>query len=221
MGVLGDAFTPTRILIKFEEIRMGLQARFDRIEVGDTVRIGGVYINAETGEITGTVEGYIPEHIETTDDLEVFFDRVSSTQYEVDALKRQLADITAHMNARIADKQATVEYLVERWGEEAREVAKASLVEGKTYEGIQGSISFRKKNASLKIVDANKFMETVGSAVPEVVKVTTTPLISKLPNHIEALALINPEYAEGIGLAVQPASEVATLKIGDAKIDVS
>jgi hypothetical protein len=200
---------------------MSLQARFDRIEVGENVRIGGVYINPDTGEITGTVEGYIPEHIETTDDLEVFFDRVSSTQYEVDALKRQLADITASMNARIADKQATVEYLVERWADEAREVAKASLVEGKTYEGIQGSIAFRKKNASLKVTDADKFLETVGSAIPEVVKVTVSPLISKLPKHIEALALINQEYAESIGLAVQPASEVATLKIGEAKIDVS
>ena len=200
---------------------MSLQARFDRIEVGENVRIGGVYINPDTGEITGTVEGYIPEHIETTDDLEVFFDRVSSTQYEVDAMKRQLADMVAHMNARIADKQSTIEYLVERWGDEAREVAKASLIDSKTYEGVQGSIAFRKKNASLKVTDADKFMETVGNAIPEVVKVTVSPLISKLPKHIEALALINQEYAESIGLAVQPASEVATLKIGEAKIDVS
>jgi hypothetical protein len=221
VGVSGGAFILTCTLIKSEEAYMSLQARFDRIEVGDNVRIGGVYINAETGEITGTVEGYIPEHIETTEDLEVFFDRVSTTQYEVDAMRRRLADTVAHMNTLIADKQATIEYLVERWGEEARDVAKASLVAGKTYEGIHASIAFRKKNASLKVTDADKFMETVGNAIPEAVKVVCTPLISKLPKHIEALALMNAEYAESIGLAVQPASEVATLKIGDSKIDVS
>ena len=200
---------------------MSLQARFDRIEVGDNVRIGGVYINPDTGEITGTVEGYIPEHIETTEDLEIFFDRVSTTQYDVDAMKKRLSDTVAHMNALIADKQATIEYLIERWGEEARGVAKASLVAGKTYQGIHASIAFRKKNASLKLIDQDKFLSVIGNIAPDAVKVVRTPLISKLPSHIETLALMNAEYAESIGLAVQPASEVATMKIGDSKIDVS
>ncbi len=199
---------------------MSLQARFDRIEVGENVRIGGVYINPETGEITGTVEGYLPEHLTTKEDLDTFIDRVSSTQYEIDSMKRRMADMVAHMNTLIADRQATIEYLVERWGEEARDIAKDSLVDSKTYECISGSIAFRKKKASLKIVDTDAFM-AIGEQFPDVVKVTRTPLISKLPQHIETLALLNEEYAKSIGLAVQPESEVATLKIGDSKIDVS
>lgn len=199
---------------------MSLQQRFDRIEVGDTVRIGGVYVNAETGEITGTVEGYIPEHLESKEDLEVFMERMSSVQYEIQATTKRMNDMVAHLKSIIADKEATLQYLVERWGDEARAIAKDSLVDSKTYEGINGSISFRSKKASLKIVDPEVFMG-LGEQFPEVVKVTRSPLISKLPSHVEALALLNEEYAKSLGLAVQPESEVATLKIGDSKIDVS
>lgn len=137
------------------------------------------------------------------------FEKMSLEEQAIRVLQAQMAPL----QGLVAEAQRRLQELHKEWDEALVTYARPLLIEGKnTFTAPYGSIAFRARAATLKLVDEEKALAAAHDRWPEAIKVTEKFLISALGTDVKEILIGMPQTAAAAGLQVVPAGEDFQIK---------
>lgn len=175
----------------------------------EMIREDGWIIDPSTGEVVGAYGWLDKDDVETEQELWLVQQQILKIESLMIGEQAQMKRIVEMCEKRIKSLQRRRDWIEQKYGASAFDVAKKLLPKGrKTYTSPYGEVSFRTTKDRLVIDDQSQAVQWAKLAAPDAVKKVETVLVSKIPastmNKIMSLEVFVPH-----GMHIEPGVETA------------
>lgn len=151
------------------------------------IRVGDDLVDEETGEYAGPADGYLPDVLDSHDDLVAYMHRLSDLETALHAARLQLESVIENCRKMVKRHEDRIAWLDRKYGVDAKAIAFSSLPRkkdgsfaSKTFTCPWGTVSFREVKPTIEILDEEKALDWARSNMPSAVKVKESLLITPL-----------------------------------------
>lgn len=154
------------------------------------IRVGDDLIDDETGEYAGPANSYLPDALNTEEDLIAFMHRLMDAESRLLARKAELDAVIANCERMVKREQDRVNWLRQKHEQNAKAIAIGMLPKRKdgsfahkTFTCPWGNIAFRDVKPTIKIIDEVAASEWAEAHLPEAVRVRKTVVITPVKEY--------------------------------------
>lgn len=187
----------------------------------NTIEIAGELYDEETGEYAGPVSlGFYPQEVKDEETFLWVMRKFMEAEAEVKAEELKYNAVLENIAQAIKSKKSKVAWLRNRyesmvteyvWNELPRD--ENGMLKRKTLTSPWGTVSFRTTAPRLVIQDEEKVIQWAERHWPSMLKVTTTPQVSKLSKELVDEIMAKRTDAEKIGFGVLDGQQVSKVTV--------
>lgn len=143
------------------------------------------YVDKETGEYAGPVDGWLGDELKTEDDVLLALQRLLKYETELKAEQLAMQSVVDRYKSMVAARERKVSWLKARYGDQIANFAKQNLYgKSKTWKCPWGQVAFRTSQPTFTIADEEKAAMLIPVNL-EAVKVEAKVYKSKIPKEIQ------------------------------------